>query len=465
MRRRLPILSIVGALIVSLFVASGCGGRKQAGTETADSLSLRLHDTIVVGTLYSPTSYFLYRGDQMGYHYDMIQKFAKDNHVHIEFKVMRNMAALLNLLDSAKIDIIAYNIPMTAEYKKQVRHCGVENINHQVLIQPVADGNPRVTDVTQLVGKEVVVEKGSKYESRMRNLNNELGGGIKIEAIKKDTLISEDLIEMVAEGEIPMTVVDSDIAKLNHTYYDNIDFSLAVSFPQKSAWAVRKEDKWLAKAIDSWAKKTEVKQTQAELYKHYFEQSKRNADKGNGIKDIRHGAISDYDELFKAYAKTINWDWRLLAAQGYVESHFDPDATSWAGARGLMQLMPKTASHYGRKDASINDADNSVYAATRYIADLDKILKPYVKNREERIKFILAAYNSGIAHIYDAIALAKKYGKNPTVWHDNVSEALMLKSNPEYYNDEVCRYGYFRGRQTVEYVKEVTRVYNSFKGH
>ena len=83
---------------------------------------------------------------------------------------------------------------------------------------------------------------------------------------------------------------------------------------------------------------------------------------------------------------------------------------------------------------------------------------------DERIKFILAAYNSGIAHIYDAIALARKHGKNPALWHDNVSEALMMKSNPEYYNDPVCRYGYFRGRQTVEYVKEVTRVYERFKG-
>ena len=130
----------------------------------------------------------------------------------------------------------------------------------------------------------------------------------------------------------------------------------------------------------------------------------------------------------------------------------------------MMQLMPRTAAHYGRHDGSITDPDNSVYAASRYIADLNRILSSYVKDRDERIKFILAAYNSGIAHIYDAIALARKHGKNPALWHDNVSEALMMKSNPEYYNDPVCRYGYFRGRQTVEYVKEVTRVYERFKG-
>lgn len=286
MKRLVHLICLIAALWCG-FLATGCGGKGGTQGEAADSLEMRLHDTIVVGTLYSPTSYFIYRGDPMGYHYDLIQKFAKDNHVHIQFKTVRNMAALLSLLDSAKIDIIAYNIPMTAEFKKRVRHCGIENINHQVLIQPAGNNKPRITDVTQLVGKTVVVEKGSKYESRMRNLNNELGGGIKIEAIRKDTLISEDMIEMVAEGEIPLTVVDSDIAKLNHTYYDNIDIGLAVSFPQKSAWAVREDDKWLAEAIDRWAKMPEVTQSEKELYKHYFEQSKLRRSRDLDMRNLR----------------------------------------------------------------------------------------------------------------------------------------------------------------------------------
>ena len=459
-----PIHICLITIILCGICAIGCNHRQGAAAEAVDSLSLRLKDTIVVGTIYSPTSFFLYKGSMMGYHYDLIQKFAKDNKVHIEYKVTRNMTSLLNLLDSAKIDIIAYNIPITAEYKKGVLHCGIESINHQVLIQSTSNGE-RLTDVTQLVGKTVVVEKGSRYESRMHNLNNELGGGIEIKAIKKDTLVSEDLIEMVANGEIPMTVVDSDIAKLNHTYYDNIDISLAVSFPQKSSWAVRKNDKWLAQAIDKWAAKPNVKEIQKKLYHHYFEQKKVNHRDETRVKGLKHGAISAYDEIFKTYSKKIGWDWRLLAAQGYVESHFDANATSWAGARGLMQLMPPTAAHYGRKGADITDPENSIYAATCYIADLNRILTPYVNDKEERIKFILAAYNAGISHIYDAIALAKKYGKDPTIWYNNVSDALMLKSNPDYYNDDVCRFGYFRGRQTVEYVKEVTRVYSAFKAH
>ena len=164
MKRLVHLICLITALWCG-FLATGCGGKGGTQGEAADSLEMRLHDTIVVGTLYSPTSYFIYRGDPMGYHYDLIQKFAKDNHVHIQFKTVRNMAALLSLLDSAKIDIIAYNIPMTAEFKKRVRHCGIENINHQVLIQPAGNNKPRITDVTQLVGKTVVVEKGSKYNT------------------------------------------------------------------------------------------------------------------------------------------------------------------------------------------------------------------------------------------------------------------------------------------------------------
>lgn len=462
--KRLLHTAILCVLACSTLLHISCGKNK-GQMSAVDSLEQRIGDTLTVGTLYSPISYFLYREDLMGYHYDLISRFAEDKHIHVQFKVMPNREALFTALDSAEIDIIAYNVPMTAEYKQRVLHCGFENITHQVLVQPSEPGMSLITDVTQLVGKEIEVEKGSKYEARIVNLNNELGGGIRIKTIEKDTLMSEDLIEMVAEHKIPLTVVDSDIAKLDHTYYDNIDVGLEVSFPQKSAWAVRKDDSRLAEIVNIWAASPDVIQTERKLFRHYFETSKINRGKSIDFKLLRHGKISVYDELFKTYAEPLGWDWRLLAAQGYVESHFDPDATSWAGARGLMQLMPGTAANYGLSVSEIADPEKNIKAATKSIADLEKSLKRFVADPAERINFILAAYNSGIAHIYDAIALARKYGKDPEIWHGNVSEALMMKANPQYYNDEVCKYGYFRGKQTVSYVNEVTKIYNVFKQH
>ena len=159
----------------------------------------------------------------------------------------------------------------------------------------------------------------------------------------------------------------------------------------------------------------------------------------------------------------MGWDWKLLAAQAYIESNFNPQAVSWAGARGIMQLMPATARTLGLSDNNIEDPESNIQAAVKLILSLDKTLQKYVPDTEERKKFILAAYNSGIAHIYDAISLAQKFGKDPQIWDGNVSEALLMKAYPEYYNDEVCKYGYFRGRQTVKYVSEVLRIYHLYK--
>ncbi len=128
-----------------------------------------------------------------------------------------------------------------------------------------------------------------------------------------------------------------------------------------------------------------------------------------------------------------------------------------------MQIMPGTARQYGLSQARINDPEANIATAVRLIRDLDKALESRIPDPEERKKFILASYNSGHAHIYDAIALARKTGRNPRVWTDNVADALLLKSNPKYINDPVVKYGYCRGRQTTAYVREIYKFYNHAK--
>ncbi len=421
-----------------------------------------LPDTLKVGTLNSPTSYFIFRGDTMGYEYERIRNFARDKNIKVKFVVADNMSSMLAMLDSNKIDIVAYEIPITSEFKDKVLNCGTQNITYQVLVQPKS--SKKIKDVTELIGKDIYVEKGSKYESRLRNLDDELGGGIKIHPIDQDTIITEDLIEMVSEGKIPFTIVDSDIAKLNQTYYDNIDISLQISFAQRASWAVNKSNKLLADSIDAWAHLAKSKNEYKEVLKRYFELSKNGyISEDNSIQfKIKKGQISPFDALFKKYAKRINWDWRLLAAQAWSESRFDTTAVSWAGARGLMQLMPSTARAYGLNIRNIRNPELNIKAAVANIKDLNAILASKVPNHKERIKFIIAAYNSGITHVLDAIALAEKYGKNPQKWEGQVSETLMWKSNPEYFNDEVCKAGYFRGSQTIAYVRKVEKYYNHF---
>ncbi len=454
------ILSTFAIFIVAMMFIASCGGGNTDKASAQDSLH-HFPDTLRVGTLYSPQSYFIYREEKMGYDYDLIMRLAAEKGFHVELIVANNMTSLIEKLDSGVIDLIAYDIPITAEYRNRVLPCGYENITSQVLVQPKKAKGERITDVTQLVGRDVYVEKDSKYQYRLNNLNDELGGGIKIHPISRDTLITEDLIAMVSEGSIPLTIVDSDIARLNKTYYNDLDITLKVSFPQRASWGVNPSAPWIADSIDSWLSQAAPKRTQAQLLKRYFELSKNET---SSFKiDFSKGRISPYDALFKKYAKDIDWDWRLLAAQGFAESRFDTTVVSWAGARGIMQIMPGTARAYGLSMDLIANPEENIKTATRIIRDLNKSLSSRVKDPEERKKFIVAAYNSGIAHIYDAIALAKKYGKDPQKWNDNVADALLMKSKPEYYNDSVCKYGYFRGRQTTAYVAKVFDFYNQSK--
>lgn len=449
----------VALILACVAAGEGCSspanGDKQ--TDTADH---RLPDTLRVVTLYSPTSYFIYRGQPMGYDYDLVERLAADKGMVLKLEVASSLNAAVEMLDSGKVDLIAYDVPVTAEYRNKVIPAGPEIITNQVLVQP-AGGDSLIRDVTDLVGRTVYVAEGSKYHSRLINLNEELGGGITIRPVDRDTLITEDLIGMVNRGEIPLTIVDSDIAALNKGYYPDLDISLPVSLDQRAAWGVAPDHQWLADSIDAWATETRPRQEQAMLLKRYFEQSKTEYDALAA--NFAGGRISPYDDLFKKYAAEIGWDWRLLAAQAHTESRFKPNATSWAGARGLMQIMPATARDYGVSAKQLYDPETSVRTAARFIADLDKWLKSRIPDDKERQKFILAAYNAGVAHVYDAIALAKKYKMNPGIWSGNVEKAILMKMNPRYYRDPVVRYGYSRGRETYDYVRRIYDFYDRAK--
>lgn len=450
--RRIAALSAAIITIASFLPSCGNGNSAPSGTD-----GHRLPDTLKVATLYSPMSYFLYRGDTLGYDYTLVDSLARQKDMVLDITVARSLSSAVDMLDSGKVDLIAYEVPITQHYSKLAIPCGPENITTQVLVQPKVQGQAPITDITQLVDRDVYVENDSKYLRRLKNLNDELGGGIRIHTVDADSIIPEDLIRMVSNGKIPLTVVDSDIARLNRTYYPDLDISLPLSFEQRSAWAVAPDRKWLADSIDNWFAQAEPQQINEDLLKRYFEQSKGN--NPNIRFDFSKGYISQYDNIFKKYAPKIGWDWRLMAAQAFMESKFKPNACSWVGARGLMQIMPRTARGYKTKVSQLNNPEVSVKVATELLDDLDSYLLKYVPNDKERLKFVIAAYNCGIAHVYDAIRLAEKYGLDPQVWDDNVSKAILMKMNPKYYNDPVVKYGYCRGTETVAYVDGITNFY------
>ncbi|MFZ4456058.1 MAG: transglycosylase SLT domain-containing protein [Bacteroidales bacterium] len=410
-------------------------------------------------TLYSSTTYFLYKGQPMGYEYELAEQFAQSIGVETQVIVAKNAAQLTQFLKEGKGDVVAFNLPVNKEMRDSFQYCGRQSLTHQVLVQQQNANRKPLTDVTQLVGKKITVLRNSRYHQRLINLNEELGGGIKLNPISKDSISTEDLIEKVSDGELDYTVADNDLAILNKTYFGNININLEISFPQRLSWVVHKGNSDLANALNRWFA-TNINSVEYQtLAKRYFEKSKRPFDLI--LPKISNGKISPYDAIFKKYAKDIDWDWRLLAALAYVESKFDPTEISWAGAKGLMQLMPRTSAAVGIYGKDIYDPDINVSGAVKSIRLINRVYAN-VKDKSEKQKFIIGAYNCGIGHIMDAQNLATKHGASRVIWDKNVAHYLALKSNSEYYTDNVCNYGYLRGSETCLYVKKVLTIFNYY---
>ena len=446
MYKKLTLLSLIVCVLMAY------GGRRYTAAEAAhptDLPAILERDTLVALTLYSSTSYFLYRGEPMGFQYELCRQFADSLGVELTVKVAASPEELMRKLLAGEGDIIAYNMNVTNERKDNLLFCGEETLSHQVLVQ--RGGRKALKDVTDMPGKDIYI-KPDRYLMRLENLNKELGGGIRIHAVREDSVSEEDLIEQVAKGQIDYTVCDNEVARVNKTYFTNLDISVSVSFAQRSSWAVRPDEPLLARAATEWFARNKTSKAYLASARRYFEQEKHIAH--GSILSIKDGKISRYDDLFRKYAAEIGWDWRLLASLAYAESNFNPDVVSWAGARGLMQLMPRTARAMGMPPGKEADPEESIKAATIYIGRLDKSFSG-IEDKDERINFILAAYNAGEGHVKDAVALARKYGADPARWKGNVEKYLKLKSHERYFNDEVCRNGYFRGEETCRFVSDI----------
>ena len=234
----------------------------------------------------------------------------------------------------------------------------------------------------------------------------------------------------------------------------------ASSADDMRAGAVSGQNKELADSLDKWYNPSLMSEVRREERRAYSSNSVHRHVYAPVLNATR-GQISPYDEYFKMYAPGLRWDWRLLAAQCYQESTFDPKAYSWAGARGLMQIMPSTAASLGLAETDMYSAGPNIEAATRYIARLNGYFAD-VRNADERINFVLASYNGGHFHIRDAMALARKYGRNQYSWAQ-VSEFVSKLSSPTYYRDPVVKYGYMRGSETVGYVSSIRQRWDKYR--
>jgi len=404
----------------------------------------------------------------MGYQYDLLQELADYLGIKLDVIVSNDLQESFNCLTQGECNLIAINLTVTKQRKKMVDFTEPHSQTRQVLVQKKPDNWKELTsselekelirNPLDLAGKEIFIQQNSAYMERLINLSDEIGDTI---YIHEDQREAEQLITLVAEGKIKYTVADENVAMVSQTYYPELDVATAISFPQNLAWAVQKGANELKKEIDVWLKQFKQTARYRIIYNKYFKNQRSVSMVQSDYYTLSSGKISEYDALVKKYSAEIDWDWRLLASMIYQESRFNPNARSWAGAYGLMQIMPTTGKRFGVNRYS--PPEQHIRAGVYFIKWLDDRFKDQITDPEERIKFILASYNVGYGHIVDAMNLAEKNGKNPKVWEGNVDEFLLKKSDPKYYRDPVVKYGYCRGIETYNYVIEVLERYEHYK--
>ncbi len=467
-------LFLIFLLLTAAFIGCSKKSKKVSRGDkpvNIDLAQIKKRGKLIAITGYNAYSYFIYKGQPMGYEYELLQRLGKYLNLKIEIKVESKIDKMFKMLNDGEGDLIAFNLTVNKERLKKVAFTHYHNITTQVLVQRKPPNWQRmrldeirdslITSPLDLVGKTIYVRASSSYFTRLQHLSDEIGGDINI--IQADSsLNTEDLIRMVAKGEIDYTVADRNVAELNQAYYPNIDVSLEISLPQKIAWAVRKNAKHLLDTINVWIDIMRKKTDYYVIYNKYFKDRIAYARRRRSeYFALSTGRISKYDDLIKKYSEKLGWDWRLVASLIYQESQFNPDAKSWAGAVGLMQLMPQTAEQLGAQNP--HDPIQSIKAGFKYLTWLNDFWKGYIIDKNERIKFVLASYNIGYGHILDAMRLAQKYNANPKVWFGNVEKFLLLKSKQKYYTDPIVRNGYCDGKETVKYVREILQRYEYYR--
>ena len=280
----------------------------------------------------------------------------------------------------------------------------------------------------------------------------QLGVSLRVE-VCKDTA---EMLTKLENGDADIIAVQLPVKNVK-----GVEYCAESAGQPKTAWAVSGGNKELADSINRWYRPELLAAVKKEEHYLFSAQSIHRHTYAPMLHADR-GVISNYDHLFMRYAPLARWDWRLMAAQCYQESTFDPRAYSWAGAKGLMQIMPSTAAQLGLAQGDIYDPEQNIYAAARYLSKLNGLFRD-IRNPQDRQRFVLASYNGGHFHVRDAMALAKKYGRNPQNWND-VAEFVLKLEQAQYYKDPVVKYGYMRGSETVNYVARIIDRWMTYRG-
>ena len=415
------------------------------------------------------TSYYIYRENELGFEYELLKRFSEHIGVKLQVKVVSDARKFFRYLNDGEGDIIACNYSVTRNRRK-IHDFSIPYLkSRQVLVQQKPHGweemsqneitKQLITDPAMLKNRTVYVRNNSSYYQRLVHLQQEIGDTIYLKEIEGDP-VAEDYVSAVANGAIPLTVADENIAQVASKVNPNLDISTVISFTQSIAFGLRKTSPQLKSALDSWLKNYMKSPEYSALIARYFGVEVQPEESAPAEDEtVRKGQISPYDHLFKAAAKKYGEDWLLLAAIANKESRFNPRIVGLGGAYGMMQFMPISGPQYGVYPDS--SPEEQIEGGMKMMKEL---LKRYsrVPNREDQIKFALASYNAGYCHIDDAMKLAGKNELNPYVWKGNVEVMIRNLSKPAFYRDNAVQCGAYRGH-APDYANSVYDQYMKWK--
>lgn len=435
----------LAAAIVSLTVCiSACTPQENRLERVLDKGEL------TVLTRNSATTYYEDRHGPAGLEYDLLVRFADHLGVSLNIQIPDNLEALFDRLHSGQADLAAAGLTVTEERRQQVRFGPTYQQITQQLIYNSSGDRPR--EVGDLDGYLEVVANSSHAEA-LDDLRREHTA---LQWVENERVDTSELLSLLAEGLIDYTIADSNEFAAMRRYYPELRVAFDVSEPQPLAWAfARDEDDSLYLEAVAFFRQLKESGELARLIKHNYEhiQNYDYAGTRTFIKNVRR-RLPEYRQQFETVAAQYDMDWRLLAAVAYQESHWDPDAVSPTGVRGIMMLTRATARHLGIEKRA--DPVQSIQGGAKYLARLrDKI--PQRIGEPDRTWFTLAAYNVGYGHLEDARIITERRGGDPDKWVD-VKQNLPLLTRKKWYR--TTKHGYARGYEPVRYVENIRSYYD-----
>jgi peptidoglycan lytic transglycosylase F len=404
-----------------------------------------------VATRNSPTTYYQAAYGAEGPEYELASLFAESLGVTVRMVVPPRFQDLVPAVAAGRVHLAAAGLSVTDDRWQQVRFGPSYQMVQPQVVYRVGERRPRAA--ADLLEREVTVISGSSHAERLLDLRRRHPG---LQWNEESDVESEELLYRVSQRQLAYTVADSNEVALNRRFYPELRVGFEVGPPEAVAWAFSPTaDDSLLDAATLFFEQIEADGRLDRIMRRYYGATDRFDYVGTRT-FLRHidSRLPQYRVMFLDAARESEMDWRLLAAVAYQESHWDEDAVSYTGVRGLMMLTRQTAQQVGIEDRT--DAASSVRGGARYLAWM-KTRIPERIPEPDRTWMALAAYNVGLGHLEDARILAESRGADPDHWPD-VRDSLPLLSQRRWYQQ--TQFGYARGREPVRYVDNIRSYYD-----